>query len=64
VEWFEPRVKQGTLNVTLRVEEKVAQTVVVFDIHADMWAQPLPMELYLRSEVDVTTGNIRVERKA
>jgi type VI secretion system protein ImpF len=29
-----------------------------------MWAQPLPMELYLRSEVDVTTGNIRVERKA
>ena len=63
LEYFEPRVKKGTLNVVLQVEEKASKTVIVFDIHADMWAQPLPMELYLRSEVDVTTGDTRVERK-
>jgi type VI secretion system protein ImpF len=35
---------------------------VTFDIAADMWAQPLPMELYLRSEVDITTGELKLER--
>jgi type VI secretion system protein ImpG len=38
--------------------------VVYFDIRAEMWAQPLPMELYLRSEVDVTTGELKLERVA
>jgi len=27
-----------------------------------MWAQPLPLELFLRSQVDVTTGEVSVER--
>jgi type VI secretion system protein ImpF len=27
-----------------------------------MWAEPVPLELYLRSEVDLTTGDISVER--
>lgn len=64
IEMFEPRIKAGTLEVTQRQDEKVPQTVVVFDIRADMWAQPVPMELYLRSEVDVTTGHVALERTA
>ena len=28
-----------------------------------LWAQPLPLELYLRSEVDTTTGELTLERK-
>jgi type VI secretion system protein ImpF len=63
IEAFEPRIRAGTLSVMLRTEKKQSQTVVVFDIRADMWAQPLPMELYLRSEVDVTTGRVELERK-
>ena len=62
IERFEPRIIPGTLSVVLRDEEKAGQTVVSFDIVADMWAQPLPMELYLRSEVDITTGELRLER--
>ena len=60
---FEPRIKPGTLDVGLHTEERKSQAVVVFDIRADMWAQPLPMELYLRTEVDVTTGQVALERK-
>lgn len=60
---FEPRIKPGTLDVSLHTEDRKSHSVVVFDIRADMWAQPLPMELYLRTEVDVTTGQVALERK-
>lgn len=60
---FEPRIKEGTLDVILREDEDRSQTLIEFDIHADMWAQPLPMELYLRSQVNVITGELRIEQK-
>lgn len=63
VELYEPRVRKGTLEIVERKEENTAQSVVVFDIIADMWALPLPMELYLRSEIDVTTGQLHLEQK-
>lgn len=56
IERFEPRVREGALEITLREAEDKNQAVVSFDIVADMWAQPVPLELYLRSEVDLTTG--------
>ncbi|MFN3825804.1 MAG: type VI secretion system baseplate subunit TssE [Pseudorhodobacter sp.] len=62
IEKFEPRIIPGSLGVVLRDTDKAGQTIVTFDIAADMWAQPLPMELYLRSEVDITTGELRLER--
>lgn len=62
IEKFEPRILPSTLNVILRDNKEAGQSVVTFDIAAEMWAQPLPMELYLRSEVDVTTGELRLER--
>ena len=58
---FEPRIKEGTLEVVLRPTEKNSQTIIEFDILADMWAQPLPMELYLRSQIDLTTGQLSLE---
>lgn len=62
IEKFEPRILPGTLNVLLRDSGGMGQTIVTFDIAAEMWAQPLPMELYLRSQVDMTTGELRLER--
>lgn len=62
IERFEPRITQGSLDVELRTEDESRETLVTYDIRADMWAQPLPMELYLRSEVDVTTGELSLQR--
>lgn len=59
---FEPRIDADTLEVAIRVEEKDSQSVIAYDIHADMWAQPLPLELYLRSEVNLATGQLKLER--
>lgn len=64
VQIFEPRIHPGSLNVKLQAGQKSATSVVSFDIRADMWAQPLPIELYLRSSVDVTTGELALERVA
>ncbi|EAQ03147.1 hypothetical protein OB2597_13423 [Pseudooceanicola batsensis HTCC2597] len=61
---FEPRIHPGSIDVALRQGEENRTTIVSFDIRADMWAQPMPMELYLRSEVDVTTGELALERIA
>lgn len=62
IEKFEPRIIPGTLDVIMRDDDGKTQTIVNFDIAAEMWAQPLPMELYLRSQVDITTGELRLER--
>jgi len=58
---FEPRIKEGTLDVVLRTAEKGREAVIVFDIVADMWAEPIPLQLYLRSEVDITTGEVALD---
>jgi len=58
----EPRIIDGSVDVTLTADDKGSDMMVSLNIHADMWAQPLPLELYLRSQVDVTTGEVFVER--
>lgn len=57
----EPRIIPGTAAVEIRTEEKGGDAIISFDIHADMWAQPLPIELYLRSKMDLTTGEVSLE---
>ncbi|MEP3330016.1 type VI secretion system baseplate subunit TssE [Sedimentitalea sp.] len=58
---YEPRIIEGTVDVTLNPDGEGSDMMVALIIRADMWAQPLPLELYLRSQVDVTTGEISVE---
>ncbi|MFK7837107.1 MAG: type VI secretion system baseplate subunit TssE [Sulfitobacter sp.] len=58
----EPRIIDGSTAVELRTEETKGETQIAFDIHADMWAQPLPLELYLRSKIDITSGEITLDR--
>lgn len=59
---FEPRIIPGSVEVTLTPDDSSNEMSVALTIRADMWAQPMPMELYLRSKVDVTTGEVHVER--
>jgi type VI secretion system protein ImpF len=61
IERFEPRLKQGSIEVTMRPEGAASGAVLAFDIRADMWAQPLPIQLHLRTRVNVATGRLTVE---
>lgn len=63
IELHEPRIIKGSVEVILRPDEATGQMAVALDIRADMWAQPMPLELYLRSNVDIATGEVSVERR-
>jgi type VI secretion system protein ImpF len=64
IEVFEPRLRSGSVDVQIRVKEgeEARNPTVSFDIRADMWAEPVPMELYMRTDVDLTTGDVAIER--
>jgi len=47
--------------VKLFVDEKqMNHNAMSFDIEAELWAQPLPLRLFLRTAVDLETGTIDV----
>ena len=33
---------------------------MIFDIEAELWAQPLPLRLFLRTEIDLENGGVSV----
>jgi type VI secretion system protein ImpF len=58
---FEPRILRHTLVVRAASNTGVmSQNSVVFEIEGELWAQPVPMELFLKTEVDLETGNISI----
>lgn len=61
IELFEPRILDGSLTVISRSEDVGRESLIAFDIMADMWAEPVPTELYLRSQFDTTTGHVTLE---
>ncbi|MEL6478856.1 MAG: type VI secretion system baseplate subunit TssE [Pseudomonadota bacterium] len=63
VEAFEPRILPGSLDVEMHQEKVGAGAVISFDIRGDLWAQPVPIDLYLRTALDVTTGEVSISRQ-
>ncbi|MBL4805931.1 MAG: type VI secretion system baseplate subunit TssE [Rhodobacteraceae bacterium] len=57
---FEPRIVAGSLSVKLTNLEGTSRSKIVFNIQADLWAQPVPMEIYMRSELSVASGEMTV----
>jgi type VI secretion system protein ImpF len=58
---FEPRILRHTLKVTARTsDETMNLNALVFEIEGELWAQPVPLELFLKTEVDLESGDIVV----
>lgn len=58
---FEPRLTASTLRVTVNSNQKrMDRQALMFNIESEMWAQPIPLNLYLKTEVDLETGNFKV----
>ncbi len=62
IEQFEPRIIPGSLSVTLSNVEDSMKSQIFFNIQADLWAQPVPVEVYLRTELDLASGEMRVSK--
>ena len=63
---FEPRVMEDSLQVKAIEASSVLDThnVIEFEIHGFMWAQPVPLELLLRTQVDLEAGQVEVRDMA
>lgn len=58
---FEPRLTPSTLRVTVHTDPKrMDRQSLMFNIESEMWAQPIPLNLYLKTEVDLETGKFNV----
>ncbi len=58
---FEPRILPESVLVKVTASDnQMNQNAMTFDIEGDLWAQPLPLRLYLRTELDLETGTMEI----
>jgi len=56
---FEPRILRESLKVrAVSRRDKTSHHSVGFEIEGELWAQPVPVHLLLRTEVEVETGDV------
>ena len=58
---FEPRLLRSSVRIkVIADEQKMNHNAMIFDIEAELWAQPLPLRLFLRTEIDLENGGVTV----
>jgi type VI secretion system protein ImpF len=59
---FEPRISPGSLSVrmALPTDSEYVRSLS-FEIEGEMWAQPLPDHLFVKTEVDLETGHHKLK---
>ena len=59
---FEPRILRDTVRVVALAPggAGMAPNQVAFEIHGELWGQPLPERLYVKTELDLELGEIRL----
>ncbi len=60
---FEPRILADSLEVRAIEFESVMAThnIIEFEIRGFLWAQPVPLELLLRTQLDLEAGQVEVK---
>src|SRR5262252_7938534 len=63
---FEPRILPSTLHVVAREATSVLDThnVIEFEIRGHLWSQPVPLEILLRTQLDLEAGQVEVRDMA
>jgi type VI secretion system protein ImpF len=58
---FEPRILKNTLKVRVAVaDDQMNHNAMSFLIEGELWAQPVPQRLFLKTEIDLETGSVTV----
>ncbi len=53
---YEPRIRPETLRVRMRgSHEYQANPALVFEIEGELWAQPVPQQLFLETSIEIET---------
>ena len=58
---FEPRLLSDTVQVRVKLDRHGhSQHLLSFEIEAALWAQPVPLQLLVKAEVDLETGDLNI----
>ena len=59
---FEPRIEPGTLQVVVMAETTALahHAVIGLEIRGHLWAQPVPLELLIRTQFDLESGHVKM----
>lgn len=64
IKYFEPRIRASTLRVNVLVaEDSYSRNSVAFEIRGQLWAEPVPIELLLKTEIDLEQGEVTVKER-
>jgi type VI secretion system protein ImpF len=59
---FEPRILRHTVKVRVVVaDDQMNRNALTFEIEGQLWAEPVPEQLFLETSLDLETGNVTVE---
>jgi type VI secretion system protein ImpF len=59
IKYYEPRIIPKSLKIKISVAAKeMNSNTLSFEISGDLWAQPLPLQLFLKTEVDIENGSV------
>jgi type VI secretion system protein ImpF len=62
---YEPRLIRNSIRVKLAINpDELNHNAMNFSIQAELWAQPLPLRLFLRTDLDLETGEAMVSEDA
>lgn len=58
---YEPRLIRKSVRVKLKLaESRMNHNAMTFDIEADLWADPVPLHMYMKTEIDLEIGDVNV----
>ena len=60
IKLFEPRILEKTLEVTMHRQDAKYRNAIIFHISGELWSEPLPIALYIKTEIDLETGEVNV----
>lgn len=59
---FEPRLIRDSVRVRLEIDpDEMTHNAMTFTIEAELWAQPIPLRLFFKTDIDLETGDVQVE---
>jgi type VI secretion system protein ImpF len=58
---FEPRLMDDTVKVSSEVYDAKTHNTMIATIEAELWSQPLPQKLLLRTELDLENGEVKLQ---
>ena len=60
---FEPRIIPDTVSIVMTVdEEEMSNRSIRFEIRGNLWTQPIPESLFIKTELDLETGKCKLNR--